>query len=273
MERKAELPRSALNLAKFIIWKVVNRTALPLATPPSSIPHSLHLVLIPGTAVEQMSSGKTPGMDGLSTDLFEQFWDTMGSDLHCECFKTGPLPVACQRCPLPAAQEGDLALHGVRESRWTESFGPGSSQEGSWRRSYKVPLEKRTVNGALATNSYRAHLDPHIGGGGGGGLTRTHGVRGAGSEAPVTVLKGRSWRNTSTTGPGTTERPSGTGGPLGEFAAQWVLVESCWNLLSIVVVFCLFFCLRLLCFVWIIIYLLINGVFGCLFLIVCAIVK
>ncbi|KAJ3582193.1 hypothetical protein NHX12_015766, partial [Muraenolepis orangiensis] len=61
------------------------------------------------------------------------------------------------------------SLAGVRESRWAEFLGPDSSPKGSWRCLYKLPVEKRTadlqwriVHGAIATNRYRAHLDPEL---------------------------------------------------------------------------------------------------------------
>ncbi|KAJ3590726.1 hypothetical protein NHX12_008675, partial [Muraenolepis orangiensis] len=62
------------------------------------------------------------------------------------------------------------SLAGVRELRWAEFLGPDSSPKGSWRCLYKLPVEKRTadlqwriVHGAIATNRYRAHLDPELG--------------------------------------------------------------------------------------------------------------
>lgn len=58
----------------------------------------------------------------------------------------------------------------VRESGWSEFFGPDVSPKGSWRTMYKLPIEKRTadlqwriVHGAIATNRYRAHIDPGVG--------------------------------------------------------------------------------------------------------------
>ena len=62
------------------------------------------------------------------------------------------------------------SLAGVQESKWAEFFGPDVSPRGSWRCLYKLPSEKRTadlqwrvVHGAIATNRYRAHLDPELG--------------------------------------------------------------------------------------------------------------
>ena len=58
----------------------------------------------------------------------------------------------------------------LKESRWTEFFGPDASPKGSWRSLYKLPVEKRAadlqwriVHGAIATNRYRAHIDPELG--------------------------------------------------------------------------------------------------------------
>uniref|UniRef100_A0A8D3BRM1 Reverse transcriptase domain-containing protein n=1 Tax=Scophthalmus maximus TaxID=52904 RepID=A0A8D3BRM1_SCOMX len=66
------------------------------------------------TAVHQMSSGKAPGIDGLSSDFFKQFWNFLGADFHSvltECFRTGSLPVSCQRAVLSLLpKKGDLAL-------------------------------------------------------------------------------------------------------------------------------------------------------------------
>ena len=62
------------------------------------------------------------------------------------------------------------SLAGMQESKWTVFFGPDISPKGSWRSLYKLPIEKRTADlqwriehGAIATNRYRAHLDPEQG--------------------------------------------------------------------------------------------------------------
>ncbi|KAK2883356.1 hypothetical protein Q8A73_022289 [Channa argus] len=62
------------------------------------------------------------------------------------------------------------SLTGVKESRWTGFLGQDDSPKGSWRCLYKLPIEKRTadlqwriVHGAIATNRYRARLDPSLG--------------------------------------------------------------------------------------------------------------
>ncbi|KAK2897108.1 hypothetical protein Q8A73_013488 [Channa argus] len=62
------------------------------------------------------------------------------------------------------------SLTGVKESRWTGFLGQDDSPKGSWQCLYKLPIEKRTadlqwrvVHGAIATNRYRARLDPSLG--------------------------------------------------------------------------------------------------------------
>lgn len=61
-------------------------------------------------------------------------------------------------------------LETAKESKWQEFFGPGTSPKGSWRSLYKLPIEKRSgdlqwrvVHGIIATNRYRAHIDPQVG--------------------------------------------------------------------------------------------------------------
>ncbi|KAI3357926.1 hypothetical protein L3Q82_016316 [Scortum barcoo] len=61
------------------------------------------------------------------------------------------------------------SLAGMKESRWTQFFGPEFSPKASWRSLYKLPVEKRTADlqwrviyGAIATNRYRVHLDPEV---------------------------------------------------------------------------------------------------------------
>ena len=64
------------------------------------------------------------------------------------------------------------SLTGLKESKWTEVFDTDSSPKGCWRVLYKPPVEKRMadlqwriIHGILATNRYRAHLDPSTEGG------------------------------------------------------------------------------------------------------------
>lgn len=61
-------------------------------------------------------------------------------------------------------------LQSVRETKWKETIGPNASPKGCWRSLYKPPIEKRTgdlqwriVHCIVATNCYRARLDPQIG--------------------------------------------------------------------------------------------------------------
>lgn len=61
------------------------------------------------------------------------------------------------------------SLKKVKESKWTDVFGPESSPKGCWRSLYKPPTEKRTadlqwrvVHWAIATNKHVAHFDPNV---------------------------------------------------------------------------------------------------------------
>ncbi|KAM6894042.1 uncharacterized protein FYW49_020396 [Xenentodon cancila] len=48
-------------------------------------------------AVRQMAPGKTPGIDGLSTDFYQHFWDVIGADVHeflMDSYRGGTLPVS-----------------------------------------------------------------------------------------------------------------------------------------------------------------------------------
>ncbi|KAJ3605708.1 hypothetical protein NHX12_027752 [Muraenolepis orangiensis] len=51
-------------------------------------------------AVNQMASGRAPGIDGFSREFLKHFWGIFGADLHgvfSECFRTGSLPASCRR--------------------------------------------------------------------------------------------------------------------------------------------------------------------------------
>ncbi|KAJ3609348.1 hypothetical protein NHX12_023871 [Muraenolepis orangiensis] len=65
-------------------------------------------------AVNQMASGRAPGIDGLSGEFLKHFWGVLGADLRgvfSECFRTGSLPVSCRRAVLSLLpKKGDLAL-------------------------------------------------------------------------------------------------------------------------------------------------------------------
>ena len=66
------------------------------------------------TAVDQMASGRSPGLDGLPIDFFKTLWNIIGPDLHevfLDCLKSGLLPVSCRRAVLSLLpKKGDLAL-------------------------------------------------------------------------------------------------------------------------------------------------------------------
>ena len=65
-------------------------------------------------AVGQMSSGRSPGLDGLPTDFFKHFWSSLGQDLHSvllEGLSSGELPLSCRRAVLALLPKtGDLTL-------------------------------------------------------------------------------------------------------------------------------------------------------------------
>lgn len=89
----------------------------------------------------------------LTTPHLDKFQDVGKKELYQTCVKVLNLG----------------SLSGVGESRWTEFFGPEFSTKGRWRSLYKLPVEKRTahlqwgiVQGAIATNRYRAHIDPGV---------------------------------------------------------------------------------------------------------------
>uniref|UniRef100_A0A3Q3ERM5 Reverse transcriptase domain-containing protein n=1 Tax=Labrus bergylta TaxID=56723 RepID=A0A3Q3ERM5_9LABR len=94
------------------------------------------------------------GLLSFSTPVLGKFQDAGKKALYQSCVKVLHL----------------RGLSGVKESRWIEFFGPEVSPKGSWRSLYKLPVEKRTadlqwrvVHGVIATNRYRAHIDPGVG--------------------------------------------------------------------------------------------------------------
>lgn len=64
------------------------------------------------TAVQEMSSGKTPGLDGLNTEFYKQFWPIIGEDLFAvfiESLKRGTLPMSLRRAVVTLLpKKGDL---------------------------------------------------------------------------------------------------------------------------------------------------------------------
>jgi len=63
-------------------------------------------------AVQEMCSGKSPGLDGLSAEFFKTFWNLIGQDLYgvfLECIEKGTLPLSCRRAILTLIpKKGDL---------------------------------------------------------------------------------------------------------------------------------------------------------------------
>lgn len=64
--------------------------------------------------MQQLSTGKSPGVDGLPAEFYKVVWGVLGEDLYdvfCECFKRGCLPISCQIAVLSLLpRSGDLGL-------------------------------------------------------------------------------------------------------------------------------------------------------------------
>ncbi|KAK7887032.1 hypothetical protein WMY93_026653 [Mugilogobius chulae] len=65
-------------------------------------------------AVQELSTGRAPGIDGLPSDFYQKFWSLIGVDLHqvvTSCLEHGKLPVSCTRAILALLpKKGDLTL-------------------------------------------------------------------------------------------------------------------------------------------------------------------
>jgi len=65
-------------------------------------------------AVTQMSTGRSPGIDGLPVDFYKAFWKIIGRDFYevvQKCFNDKLLPKSCQRAVLALLpKKGDLSL-------------------------------------------------------------------------------------------------------------------------------------------------------------------
>ncbi len=64
-------------------------------------------------AVNGLSSGRAPGIDGLSSDKKKKCWTKIGPDYFevlKECISNGILPVSCQRAVLTLLTQGNLTL-------------------------------------------------------------------------------------------------------------------------------------------------------------------
>lgn len=56
--------------------------------------------------VQQLNSGRAPGIEGMPSDFYKKFWPLFGEDLHAvfkTCLEKGRLPCSCTRtvffCP------------------------------------------------------------------------------------------------------------------------------------------------------------------------------
>lgn len=59
-------------------------------------------------AVQQLSTGRAPGIDGLPAEFYKTFWAVL---VCCECFETGMLPISCQRAVISLLpKNGDLGF-------------------------------------------------------------------------------------------------------------------------------------------------------------------
>lgn len=59
-------------------------------------------------AVQRLSTGRVPGIDGLPAQFDKHFWSILGRDFYeviCECFERGTLPTSCQRAVIPTSKK------------------------------------------------------------------------------------------------------------------------------------------------------------------------
>ncbi len=65
-------------------------------------------------AVQEVSPGKSPGLDGLSAQFYRVFWNLIGEDLYAvfqESFNQGKLPLSCRRAVVTLIpKKGDLGF-------------------------------------------------------------------------------------------------------------------------------------------------------------------
>ncbi|KAI4900412.1 hypothetical protein NFI96_009713, partial [Prochilodus magdalenae] len=65
-------------------------------------------------AVKQLSTGRSPGVDGLPAEFYQRFWAVLGRDFYdvvLECLQTGILPTSCRRAVLSLLpKKGDLGF-------------------------------------------------------------------------------------------------------------------------------------------------------------------
>jgi len=65
-------------------------------------------------AVQQLSMGRSPGIDGLTAEFYKHFWGLLGEDFYevvQECDKNKILPVSCRRAVISLLpKKGDLGF-------------------------------------------------------------------------------------------------------------------------------------------------------------------
>ncbi|TKS66148.1 putative 149 kDa protein ORF 2 [Collichthys lucidus] len=133
-----------------------------------------HRAFVKSTALcDQWSEGGEYSFPSLSITPAVGEWQEGGGQLlsfstpHLDKFQDAGKKEVYQSCVKVLNLR---SLAGTNESRWAGFFGPDISPKGSWRSLYKLPVEKRAadlqwriVHGAIATNRYRAHMDPELG--------------------------------------------------------------------------------------------------------------
>ena len=108
-------------------------------------------------AANQMTSGRAPGIDGLSADFFKRFWPVLGRDLHsvlAESLDSGSLPVSCQRAvlsllpkkgPAEELEAGGAPMRGLQDSLQS-TFEQAEGSSGEHRRHRPIVLRPGQVH-------------------------------------------------------------------------------------------------------------------------------
>ncbi len=64
--------------------------------------------------MQQLSMGRSPGIDGLTAEFYKHFWGIIGEDFYevvLESFKNEVLPISCRRAVLSLLpKKGDLGF-------------------------------------------------------------------------------------------------------------------------------------------------------------------
>ncbi|KAK3510233.1 hypothetical protein QTP70_031055, partial [Hemibagrus guttatus] len=144
-------------------------------------------------AMSQLSTGRSPGIDGLPVDFYQHFWNVMGQDLHevlSECIEMrteeeDAVTDSILSFKAPQTSLKDMTKKGIyhitvkvihkeslkrqKASRWPGMLNPDFLMRDRWRTLYKPPVEKRTadlqwriIHGAVATDGHVVHLDPAV---------------------------------------------------------------------------------------------------------------